>query len=155
MSVASSATIIGDVEIDSRASIWPGAVIRADFNYVRIGAETNVQDNVTLHATPINPIVVGRRVTVGHNSVLHGCTVQDECLIGMGCIVLDGVEIGEGSILGAGAVVLEGQKIPSSSLVVGVPAKAIKNLPVEARENIKLNASIYVELARRYGKNTP
>lgn len=152
VSVAPTATIIGDVEIDSRVSVWPGAVIRADFNYVRIGTETNIQDNATLHPTSINPLLVGRRVTVGHNSVLHGCTIQDECLIGMGCIVLDGVEIGEGSIVGAGAVVLEGQKIPASSLVVGVPAKVIRRLPDEAAQNIRLNSRIYVELAKRYGK---
>ena len=111
-----TAQVIGDVEIGERSSVWMGVVVRGDVNYIRIGAETNIQDNAVLHVMKdLHPLLVGDRVTVGHGATLHGCRVESDCLIGMGAIVLNGARVGSGSIIGVGAVVTEGTVVPPNS----------------------------------------
>lgn len=149
--IDSSAQVIGDVVIGERSSVWANATIRGDVNYIRIGNETSIQDNVVVHVeTEIYPTVVGNRVTVGHSVVLHGCVVEDECVIGIGAIVLNGAKIGEGSIVAAGALVPEEMEIPAGSLAMGVPAKVRRPVTGEERERFKLNAAHYVELRGSY-----
>jgi gamma-carbonic anhydrase len=150
--VEESARIIGDVEIGEQSSIWFNAVIRGDVNYIRIGKRTNVQDNSTLHVTKdIFPLIIGDDVTIGHSVILHGCTVRDRCLIGMGSIILDNAEIGEDSIIGAGALVTEGMNVPPGSLVVGLPGKVVRPLKPEEIARIAKSALNYIEYARNYG----
>ncbi len=150
--VEESARIIGDVEIGEQSSIWFNAVVRGDVNYIRIGKRTNVQDNSTLHVTKdIFPLIIGSDVTIGHSVILHGCTVRDRCLIGMGSIVLDNAEIGEDSIIGAGALVTEGMKVPPGSLVVGLPGKVVRALKPEEIARIAKSSLNYIEYARNYG----
>ncbi len=150
--IEESARIIGDVEIGEQSSIWFNAVVRGDVNYIRIGKRTNVQDNSTLHVTKdIFPLIIGSEVTIGHNVILHGCTVRDRCLIGMGSIILDNAEIGEDSIIGAGALVTEGMKVPRGSLVVGLPGKVVRSLKQEEIVRISKSSSNYIEYAKNYG----
>src|SRR3954452_17309982 len=118
--IARAAIVLGDVHLGRSASLWYNAVVRGDTERIVIGDETNIQDLSMVHADPGFPCLVGRRVTVGHRVILHGCTVEDECLIGMGAILLNGVRVGKGSVIGAGAVLVEGMDVPSSSLVLGV-----------------------------------
>jgi gamma-carbonic anhydrase len=149
--IEESARVIGDVEIGRDSSIWFNAVVRGDVNYIRIGDRTNVQDNCTLHVTKdIFPLILGSDITVGHNVTLHGCTIKDRCLIGMGAIILDNAEIGEDSIIGAGALVKEGTKIPPGSLVVGLPAKVVREIKPEEKARILKSAQNYIEYARNY-----
>lgn len=146
-----SAIIIGDVEIGAHSSIWFNAVVRGDVNYIRIGASTNVQDNCTLHVTnDTHPLVIGSEVTIGHNVTLHGCTIRDRCLIGMGAILLDGCEIGEDSMIGAGTLVKEGTKIPPRSLVVGLPGRVARELSDKEVARIKKSAANYIKYANDY-----
>src|SRR3989337_3599176 len=127
--VEEGARIIGDVEVGAHSSIWFNAVVRGDVHFIRIGDRTNVQDNSTLHVTKDTyPLIIGNDITIGHSVVLHGCTVKDRCLIGMGAIVLDNAEIGEDSIVGAGALVTEGMKVAPGSLVLGIAAKVVTDL---------------------------
>jgi len=150
--VEDSARIIGDVEIGEQSSIWFNAVIRGDVNYIRIGKRTNVQDNSTLHVTKdIFPLIIGSDVTIGHSVILHGCTVRDRCLIGMGSIILDNAEIGEDTIIGAGALVTEGMKVPPGSLVVGLPGKVVRPLKPEEIARIAKSSLNYIEYAKNYG----
>src|SRR5688572_27413957 len=122
-----NATVIGDVVIDEEASIWPGAVLRGDDGPIRIGARTSIQDGSVVHMTKgLSATTVGARVTVGHNVILHGCTVEDDCLIGMGAILLDGAVIGRGSLVGAGALVTQNKVIPPGSVVLGNPGKVVR-----------------------------
>src|SRR4051794_4550450 len=146
-----SAQVIGDVVIGERSSIWPNATVRGDVNSIRIGEETNVQDNSVLHVDrgPF-PLTLGNRVTVGHSVVLHGCTVEDESLIGIGAVVLNGVTVGSGSVIAAGAVVPEGMQIPPSSMVMGVPAKIRREVTAEEKERFRDNAQHYVEARAIY-----
>jgi len=148
--VAQNATIIGDVEIDSGSSIWPGAVIRGDFNKIKIGKNTSVQDNVSIHPTPKNPVLIGDNVSIGHNAIVHGCEVGNNVIIGMGSIVLDEAKIGDWSIIGAGAVVSPRTEIPSKSLALGIPAKVTKSLDENGLAMIKENAEGYKKLAQGY-----
>lgn len=149
--LAPGAWVIGDVEIGERTSIWFNTVVRGDVNFIRIGADTNIQDNATLHVTGKKfPLMIGDRVTVGHQAVVHGCVVEDECLIGMGAVVLDGAHIGKGSIVAAGAVVSPGTVVPPGSVVMGIPAEVKKSLTEEEKERIRETAAHYVKLARRY-----
>lgn len=148
--IHSSAVVIGDVQIGKGSSVWPGAVIRADFNKVMIGEYTSIQDNSIIHPTPVNSVSIGNYVTVGHGAVLHGCTVEDEVLIGMNATVLDGAVVGRGSIIGANTLVRENTKIPVNSLVVGVPCRIIEGKG-NSRIN-RVNALLYVELAKKYRK---
>src|SRR3989449_9268786 len=123
--LAPNCMIIGDVVIGPRTSIWPGAVIRGDYGYIRIGSDCSIQDNVVVHCSGEDPAVVGKGVTVAHGAIVHACRIGDECLIGAGAIVFDGATIGKHSILGVGSILLERRKIPPRSVAVGVPAKEI------------------------------
>ncbi|MFC6704455.1 gamma carbonic anhydrase family protein [Flexivirga alba] len=145
--VAPNATVVGDVTLGAEVGIWYGAVVRGDIESISIGARSNIQDNCSLHADPGSPLRVGERVSVGHNATLHGCTIGDDVLIGMGSRVLNGAVIGEGSLIAAGAVVPEGMQVPAGSLVAGVPAKVRRELSDEERAGIELNGSAYVDLA--------
>ncbi|MFZ1288379.1 MAG: gamma carbonic anhydrase family protein [Candidatus Phosphoribacter sp.] len=129
--VAPTATLIGDVIVESGASIWYGAVLRADRERIRIGARSNIQDNAVVHADPGKPADVGQRVTVGHGAIVHGCSVGDDSLVGMGATVLNDARIGSGSLVAAGSVVREGQVVPPHSLVAGVPAVVRCALPAD------------------------
>ncbi|HEX4057762.1 MAG TPA: gamma carbonic anhydrase family protein [Galbitalea sp.] len=148
--VAPTASVIGRVTLAPNSSVFYGAVLRGDIDSISIGAGSNVQDNVSMHTDVGITLVVGSGVSVGHNAVVHGCVVEDDCLIGMGAIILNHAVIGAGSLVAAGAVVLEGTVIPPGSLVAGVPAKVRRPLTDEEREHVKLNASHYVELAARH-----
>ena len=141
------AQIIGRVNIDTQSSVWFNAVIRGDIEEITIGKYSNIQDNCVLHSSRGHPLTIGSQVSVGHAAVLHGTTVQDNCLIGMNSTLLNGSFIGKNSIVGAGAVVTEGKEFPEKSLILGVPAKAIRNLDYTEIEDIKDNALRYVEMA--------
>jgi carbonic anhydrase/acetyltransferase-like protein (isoleucine patch superfamily) len=146
-----SAQVIGDVVVGERSSIWPNATLRGDVNSIRIGAETNIQDNAVLHVDEGDfPLTLGDRVTVGHAVVLHGCTIEEDSLIGIGAVVLNGARIGKGSVIAAGALVTEGMEVPPASMVMGVPAKVRREVTAEERERFRLNAQHYVELSRAY-----
>lgn len=140
-----SAVVIGDVEIGERSSVWPCVAIRGDTALIKIGAETNIQDNTVLHADVGIPCTLGNRVTVGHSVVLHGCTVEDGALIGIGAIVLNGARIGRGAVVAAGALVPEGMDVPPQTLVMGAPAKPRR--PVTAEEQARFAEAVdhYVE----------
>ncbi|MER5338801.1 gamma carbonic anhydrase family protein [Streptomyces mirabilis] len=147
---APTSVVIGDVTLHAGASVWYGAVLRADFGPIVIGADSNIQDNCTLHVDPGFPITVGERVSVGHNAVLHGATVEDDCLIGMGATVLNGAVIGAGSLVAAQALVPQGMQVPPGSLVAGVPAKVKRPLTEEERQGLTLNGTFYVDLAKTH-----
>ena len=143
--------VVGDVEIGADSSIWYGASLRGDVNYIRIGRQTNVQDNVTCHVERGRfSLVIGDYVTLGHNAVVHGCRIEDRCLVGMGAVVLDGAVVGEGSIVAAGAVVTPGMSVPPRSLVAGVPARVIRELSAADAGTIDDGAEVYVKLKRIY-----
>lgn len=149
--IADNATVIGDVVIGPRSSVWFGTVIRGDVHHIRIGAETSVQDNSVIHVTHDRfPTLVGDRVTIGHAVTLHGCTVRDLCIIGMGASVLDQAEIGERSIIGAGALVTPGTRIPPGHLAVGAPARVKRALTEAELRWLESSATHYVELAAAY-----
>jgi carbonic anhydrase/acetyltransferase-like protein (isoleucine patch superfamily) len=149
--VAPTATVIGDVTVGRESSIWFGAVLRGDVNWIRIGECSNVQDNAVVHVTHRTaPTEIGSYVTIGHQAVVHGCTVQDRVLLGIGCVILDGAEIGSDTIVGAGAVVTPMTVIPPGSLVVGVPAKVVRTLSEEEKTGIRQNAENYVRYSRIY-----
>jgi carbonic anhydrase/acetyltransferase-like protein (isoleucine patch superfamily) len=144
--VAPNAALIGQVTLGAKASVWYGATLRAEFEPIEIGAGSNVQDGVTIHVDPGFPARIGTGVSVGHNAVLHGCTVEDDCLIGMGAVVLNGAVIGAGSLVAAGAVVPQGAVIPPRSLVAGVPGKVRRDLSDDDVEHNKRNAVAYQHL---------
>ena len=147
-----SAQIIGDVVLGPECSVWMNAVIRGDVNHVRIGAQTNIQDGTIVHVMRgTHPTTLGDSVTVGHGAVIHGCTVESVCLIGMGAIVLNGARIGTESFVAAGSVVLEGAQIPPRSLVMGVPGRVRRGLSDEEVESIHGFADRYVEYRKNYG----
>ena len=150
--LAPNCTIIGDVVIGPRTSIWPGAVIRGDYGYIRIGSDCSIQDNVVVHCSGENPAVVGKGVTVAHGAIVHACRIGDECLIGAGAIIFDGATIGKHSILGVGSILLEGRKIPPRSVAVGAPAKTIRKATIEDVRAIKESYKAYVKMAQLYGK---
>ncbi len=141
--VAPGAVLVGAVTVHENVGIWFNAVLRGDYEPITIGAGSNIQDNVTGHVDAGFPLTLGKNVSVGHNAVIHGCTVEDDCLIGMGAIVMNGAVIGTGSLVAAGAVVLEGTIVPPGSLVAGVPAKVRRELTAEEREGILHNAQNY------------
>lgn len=145
--IAESAAVIGDVRLYSSANIWYGTVLRGDINYIEIGENTNVQDNCVFHVTDDLPVVVGPDVTVGHGAILHGCTVEEAVLIGMGAIVLDGASIGSGSIIAAGTLVPEGKVIPPRSLVMGLPGKIAGSVNDPRLAKIKAMAEKYKQVA--------
>lgn len=149
--VAPTAVIIGDVAIGNRSSIWFGTVVRGDVHHIRIGAQTNVQDNCSLHVTGgTHPLTIGNGVSIGHRAVVHGCTVGDRVLVGMGAVVLDGAWIGPDSIVAAGALVPEGSRYPPESVVLGVPARRVRDLREEDRARIARTRDDYVALSGRY-----
>ncbi|MDH4226157.1 MAG: gamma carbonic anhydrase family protein [Deltaproteobacteria bacterium] len=151
--IEDSARVIGDVEIGEYSSVWFNAVVRGDVHYIRIGERTNVQDNSVLHVTKDTfPLIIGSEITIGHNVVLHGCTVKDRCLIGMGAIILDDAVIAEDSIVGAGALVTEGKKFPPRSLIIGSPAKAVRELTDDEVAKILKSSKNYIEYASHYVK---
>ncbi|HOV69165.1 MAG TPA: gamma carbonic anhydrase family protein [Clostridia bacterium] len=147
------AFVAGDVKIGKGSSIWPGASLRADLANITIGEYSNIQDNASVHVNAGVGAVIGNNVTIGHNAVVHACTIADNCLIGMGAVVLDGAYIEENCIIGAGAVVPPGKRIPTGSLVVGVPGKIIRELGKEEKAGIVENAKVYAELARIYSES--
>ncbi|MEV1081413.1 gamma carbonic anhydrase family protein [Streptomyces sp. NPDC050211] len=148
--VAPTSTVIGDVTLEAGASVWYGAVVRGDVERISVGVESNIQDNCTLHADPGFPVSIGARVSVGHNAVVHGATVGDDCLIGMGATVLNGAVIGAGSLVAAQALVPQGMRVPAGSLVAGVPAKVRRELTEEERQGVTLNGTMYAELAKAH-----
>ncbi len=146
-----SAQVIGDVVVGERSSIWPNVTVRGDVNSIRIGDDSNVQDNSVLHCDAgLYPLEIGNRVTVGHLAMVHGCTVEDDCLIGIGAVILNGARIGKGSVIAAGAVVPEGADVPPSSMVMGVPARVKRPLTDQECQRFRENAKHYVEAARIY-----
>jgi carbonic anhydrase/acetyltransferase-like protein (isoleucine patch superfamily) len=149
--LAETCAVIGDVEIGEDSSIWYGTTVRGDVMPIRIGARTSIQDNTVIHVTSERfGTIVGSDCTIGHSVILHACTVEDSCLIGMGAIVLDGARVGRGSFVGAGALVTPGTNIPPGSLVLGSPARVKRPVSDTEREQIDYGAKHYVELARRY-----
>lgn len=152
--LADSATVIGDVTVGPRSSLWFGAVVRGDVYHVRIGAETSIQDNTVIHVTHDRfPTVVGDHVTVGHSCVLHGCVVHDRVIVGMGAIILDQAEVGERCIVGAGALVTPGTRIPPGHLAVGAPARVKRPLTEDELAWIDSSAAHYVALTDAYRKD--
>ncbi|MDP1532250.1 MAG: gamma carbonic anhydrase family protein [Rubrivivax sp.] len=148
--VADSAQVIGAVELGHDASIWFGAVLRGDTEYMRIGRGSNIQDGSVLHADIGKPLTVGEDVTVGHKVMLHGCTIGDGSLVGIGAVVLNGARIGKHCLVGAGALVTEGKVFPDGSMIIGAPAKAVRPLTPEQIDGLRASARGYVENARRY-----
>ena len=148
--VADTAQVIGDVELGPDASIWFGAVLRGDTEPIRIGANSNIQDNSVVHADDGLPTTIGANVTVGHQVMLHGCTIGDNTLIGIQAVVLNGARIGRNCIVGAGSVVTEGKEFPDNSLIFGSPAKLIRTLDEASARKLTLSATHYVDNARRY-----
>jgi carbonic anhydrase/acetyltransferase-like protein (isoleucine patch superfamily) len=145
-----TAYVIGDVEIGEYSSLWHYVVVRGDNDYIRIGKETNVQENSTVHTDPGFPVEIGDRVTIGHNAVIHGAKIGSNVIIGMGAIVLNGAKIGSYSIIGAGAVVTQGTEIPEGSLALGVPARVVRRLNENDIKMIEENAEEYLRHVRRY-----
>ena len=145
--VAPGAYVIGDVHLGEESSVWYGAVLRGDTEPIRVGARTNIQDGCVLHADPGYPATVGDDCVVGHNAIVHGCEIESGCLVGMGATILNGAKVGEGSIVAAGAVVPEGKEFPPRSLIVGIPAKRVKDLSEEQTADIARGVREYVERA--------
>lgn len=148
--VADSAQVIGNVELADDASVWFGVVIRGDTEIIQIGQRTNIQDLSVLHADVGMPLTVGDDVTVGHQVMLHGCTIGDGSLIGIGAVVLNGAKIGKGCLVGAGSLVTEGKEFPDGSMILGSPAKVVRQLTPEQLEGLRLSAQHYVHNARRF-----
>jgi carbonic anhydrase/acetyltransferase-like protein (isoleucine patch superfamily) len=151
--VADSAQVIGNVQLGEDVSVWFGAIIRGDTASIRVGSGTNVQDLSVLHADDGIPLNIGERVTVGHQVTLHGCTVGDESIIGIGAIVLNGAKIGRNCLVGAGALVTEGKEFPDGSMILGSPAKAVKNLSIEQIEDLRKSAAHYVANSHRFNSS--
>ena len=148
--IAEGARVIGNVSIGQGASIWFNAVLRGDKDRIVIGNRTNVQDNATLHLDPGKPCIVGDGVTIGHAAIVHGCTIEENCLIGMGSTILSGARIGRDTIVGAHALVTENKEIPPGSLVLGVPAKVVRQLTPEEIDGIRKNVQGYYEHSRTF-----
>jgi carbonic anhydrase/acetyltransferase-like protein (isoleucine patch superfamily) len=148
--VADGATLVGAVSLAADASVWYSAVVRADGSPIEIGTGSNIQDGSVLHSDPDFPVRVGERCTVGHRAVVHGCTVGDDSLVGMGAVLLNGVRLGAGCLVAAGTVVLEGTEVPPGSLVAGIPGKIKREVSDAERERIRSGAESYVARARRY-----
>lgn len=151
--VARGATVIGDVTLGDHSSVWCNAVLRGDINRIVVGHHSNVQDNAVLHLADDYGCVLGNFVTVGHNAIVHACTVEDEVLVGMGSVILDGAVVGAQSIIGARALVPQGAQIPPGSMVLGVPGKVVRALTAEERASLKGWAEKYVGVAAYYLKN--
>jgi len=150
--IAPDASVIGNVKMGEGASIWFGAVVRGDNEPIIIGARSNIQDGSVLHSDPGSPLTIGEGVTVGHKVVLHGCTIGDNSLIGIGAVVLNRARIGKNSLVGAGALVTEGKDFPDGVLIVGSPARVVRELTPEQIEGLKRSAEHYVGNAQRFAK---
>jgi carbonic anhydrase/acetyltransferase-like protein (isoleucine patch superfamily) len=150
--IAETAVVIGRVRLKSQASVWWGAVLRGDNEWIEIGDGSQVQDNATIHTDPGFPLTIGRDCVIGHNVVLHGCTIGDNSLIGMGAILLNGARIGANSLVGAGAVVTEGKAFPDGTVIVGAPARALRPINEEAKRMIAHGAEIYRRRWKDYAK---
>jgi carbonic anhydrase/acetyltransferase-like protein (isoleucine patch superfamily) len=148
--IAPTATVLGDVTIGAESSVWFGAVIRGDTEAIRVGRQTNIQDGCILHADAGYPCTLGDRVTLGHGAIVHGATVEDDCLIGMRAVVMNGAKIGRGSIVAVGSIVTEGLEIPPGSVVMGQPAKVKREVTDRDRERIRHAAVHYVAAAKAY-----
>ena len=147
---APSADLIGDVRLAARASVWFGAVVRADNTPILIGEETNLQDGAVGHSDPGAPLTIGARVTIGHQAIVHGCTIADDCLIGMGARILNGAVLAPNCLVGAGALITEGKTFATGSLIVGAPARVVRLLTDEEKAAIRVSAAHYAEKAARY-----
>ena len=152
--VHEQAIVIGNVTLGARVSVWPTAVIRGDSDAIAIGDESNVQDGTVIHVDHGVPTTIGKRVAIGHRAIVHGSTIEDDCLIAMGAILLNGVYVGTGSIVGAGAVCTEGMRIPPNSLVLGVPGRVVRATTDAERERIAMTVRSYLDLQQRYRKQT-
>jgi len=148
--VAENAQVMGDVHLAAGASVWFGAVLRGDTEPIVVGEGSNIQDGSVLHADIGLPLTIGRHVTVGHQVMLHGCTIGDESLIGIGAVVLNGAKIGKNCLVGAGALVTEGKEFPDGSMILGSPARVVRQLSPEQIEGLRRSAQHYVENAERY-----
>lgn len=146
--VAEDVSIIGDVEVGENASIWYGVVLRGDVDKIVIGDNTSIQDNSVAHCATGIPTIIGKNCVVGHNAIIHSCTVEDECLIGMGAVLLDGCHIGKGSIVAAGSVVSPGKVIPPNSMVMGVPGRVVRQLTEKDTEGTTLSVQHYIHYAK-------
>ena len=147
---APSADLIGDVRLGARASVWFGAVIRADNTPILIGEDSNIQDGAVCHSDPDAPLIIGARVTVGHQAILHGCTIADDCLIGMGAKILNGAVLQCECLVGAGALITEGKRFEAGSLIVGSPARVVRMLSDDEKRALRVSAGHYAEKAAHY-----
>ena len=150
--VADTAVLIGRVRLKREASVWFGAVLRGDNEWIELGERSQIQDNCTLHTDPGLPLTIGSNCVIGHNVILHACTIGDDTLIGMGAIVLNGAKIGNHSVVGAGSVVTEGKSFPDHSLIVGAPARVIRSVNDKTIALIREGADVYVERWKQYAK---
>ena len=150
--IADTATVIGKVRLKSAASVWFGAVLRVDNEWIELGEGSNIQDNSTCHTDPGFPLIIGKNCTAGHNVVLHGCTLEDDTLVGMGSIVMNGARIGRGSVVGAGSVITEGKQFPEYSLIIGSPARVIRTLDPAQVAKMGSAAKFYVANGARFKK---
>ena len=148
--IADSATVIGRVRLASAVTIWFGAVLRGDNDLIEIGEGSNIQDNVTCHVDPGFPLRIGKNCTIGHNAIVHGCTIEDGALIGMGSIVMNGARVGRGSVVGAGAVITEGKEFPEYSLIIGAPARVVRTLDPAQVEKMGGAARSYIAKGPNY-----
>lgn len=148
--IAPNATVIGQVKVANGASIWFNTIVRGDINSIEVGKDSNIQDNCVMHVTHEHAVKVAERVTVGHGVILHGCTVESDCLIGMGSVLLDGVVVNEGCMIAAGAVVAPNTVVPANSLVMGIPGKVVRNLGPAEQSKMQTNWQSYVQYAREY-----
>lgn len=151
--VADNATVVGMVKLENNASIWFNAVVRGDNEIITVGENSNIQDGSVLHTDPGVPLTIGKNVTVGHKVMLHGCTIGDNSLIGINSVILNGAKIGKGCLIGANSLVTEGKEIPDGSLVMGSPAKVIKQLTAEQQQGLLLSADTYVKNFKRFKKD--
>ena len=147
---APTAAVLGDVELGDGVSVWFSSVVRGDESRIKIGNQTNIQENCTVHVEEGHPVLVGERVTVGHNTILHGCTIGDETMIGMGSIIMNGAQIGTHCFIGAGSLVTEGTVIPDGSLAFGRPAKGVRPVTEEEIRDIRESSRYYVETAQNH-----
>jgi carbonic anhydrase/acetyltransferase-like protein (isoleucine patch superfamily) len=148
--IAPNAAVIGNVILEARSSVWFSCVLRGDVEEIHVGEESNIQDGTVIHADPGFPTRIGRRVTVGHSAMLHGCTIGDGSLVGINAVILNGAVIGKGCLIGANALVTEGMEIPDGSLVLGAPASVKRTLSAEQQAALALNSEHYVSNAARY-----